>query len=70
MKGFYIENFALRVIFCVVVLAAITMGVSYLMSTFVWHEPFTFKITNTIVPIACGVYWAMTWKPKEEDPRK
>ncbi len=65
MKGFYIENFALRLIFCIIGMAAIWFGMQFLMSTFITHDPMQLRIIDVIVPLGCGIAQAFTWKPKE-----
>ena len=66
MKGFYIENFALRLIFCIVAMFAIWIGLQFLMDTFIHHEPFALGVLDYIIPLALGVVQAFTWKKPQE----
>lgn len=64
---FYIDNFALRLLFCVLVtVAAANLG--YLVrATFIVHEPFAFDaIQGLLIPAALGVFAAVMWKPTEK----
>ncbi len=64
----YPENFAVRLLVCIAGMFVIWIGVSYLMSTFIWHEPFTFSVVRHVVlPILFGVAEALSWKPKQKD---
>ena len=65
MKNFYIENFALRLVFCIVGMFALWNLGSFVGATFIRHEPFTFGASNVIIPIVTGVAEAFVWKPKE-----
>ena len=64
MKGFYIENFVLRLLFCIVGMFAIWRGAKYLSRTFILHEPFTFGVIDVLVPLVTGVIETFSWKPK------
>ncbi len=65
MKNFYIENFALRLVFCIVGMFALWNLGSFVGATFIRHEPFVFSPSNFIIPIATGAIEAFAWKPKE-----
>lgn len=63
MKGFYIENFVLRILFCVVGFYAIWFLIDFIKSM-VTHEPFTIGLYDAVVPGVLGVIEAFLWKPK------
>lgn len=61
------ENFAVRLILCILLLLLIWNGSYYLMHVVVWHEAFEFDaMRQLIMPIVCGVVMAFTWKPKAQ----
>ena len=64
MKNFYIENFALRLVFCIVGMYAIWIGIQFVMDTVIFHDPFRLDIIDYIVPAILGVIEAFAWKPK------
>lgn len=66
MKGFYIENFALRLIFCVVGMFALWVAVQFLADKFIFHEEFNLGVKDYVIPIVMGVVQAFVWKPKQE----
>ena len=60
---FYIDNFALRIIFCVVttVLAA-TLG-SFVRAEFIVHQAFVFDVVkNLAIPAMLGALAGFLWK--------
>lgn len=64
MKGFYIENFVLRLIFCVVGLVILWIAVQYIKDVIIFHEAFSLGVFDFVVPVVCGVVEAFVWKPK------
>lgn len=64
MKGFYIENFVLRLIFCVVGIVALWVAVRYIRDVIIFHESFSMGVLDFAIPVACGVVEAFVWKPK------
>ena len=66
MKNFYIENFALRIIFCVVCFYAIWFTINFVVSQFIQHSPMHVGIIDIVVPLVCGIMQAYQWKPKDQ----
>lgn len=66
MKGFYIENFFLRILFCVVTMLAVFIGISYIKNVVIGHGTFELDIFRHVIgPVLCGVTEAIVWKPKQ-----
>lgn len=64
---FYIENFALRLLFCIVTCVAATNLGLFVRASFITHEPFTFNLVNgLLMPLLLGVVAAFMWKPQEK----
>ncbi|MBR3159724.1 MAG: hypothetical protein IKG18_11090 [Atopobiaceae bacterium] len=66
MKGFYIENFALRLIFCIVGMFALWFGLQFIKCNLILHEPMTFGAFDIVIPLVGGIAEALTWKPKDK----
>lgn len=64
MKGFYIENFVLRLIVSLVGTFAFWFIVQYVVDVLIFHEQFSVGILDFAIPAFLGVYTALTWKPK------
>ena len=64
MKGFYIENFVLRLLFCIVGMYVVWIAIQYIMDTLIFHEPFGLGLIDYVVPAIMGVIEAISWKPK------
>lgn len=64
---FYINNFALRLLFCVLItIAAANLG-SFVRASFIVHEPFAFNVLQGLVmPTALGVFAGVIWKPTDK----
>ena len=64
---FYIENFALRLLFCIATCVVATNLALFIKASFFAHEPFTFNFVNgLLLPLALGVSAAFTWKPQRK----
>ena len=64
---FYIENFALRLLFCVGTCVAAVLLVSYIRAEFFAHEPYVFDVVKHVAfPAALGVLAAFMWKPRKK----
>lgn len=61
----YPENFVVRLLVCIVGMTAIMLAVRFVMSTFIFHETYTFQVTQLIVPVVAGIAEAFVWKPKD-----
>ena len=62
---FYIENFALRLLFCVVTCVAAVILATFVRAQFIAHEPYVFDFVKCLVfPTALGVLAAFMWKPR------
>lgn len=62
---FYIENFALRLLFCVGTCVAAVILVTFVRAQFIAHEPYVFDFVKCLVfPTALGVLAAFMWKPR------
>ena len=62
---FYIENFALRLLFCIVTCVAATNLGLFIRASFVAHEPFMFDfVKGLLMPGALGAVAAVMWKPR------
>jgi hypothetical protein len=64
MKGFYIENFVLRLIVSLVGMFAFWFAIQYVVDVLIFHEQFHVGILDFVIPAFLGVYTAITWKPK------
>ena len=66
MKGFYIENFFLRLLFCIfLAVAAANLGI-YVREVVISHGTYAFDlIRGLLFPTALGVLAAIMWRPKE-----
>ena len=63
---FYIENFALRLLFCIATCVAATNLALFIKASFA-HEPFTFNFVNgLLLPLALGSSAAYMWKPQKK----
>ena len=64
---FYIENFALRLLFCIATCVAATNLALFIKASFIAHEPFTFNFANgLLLPLALGMSAAYMWKPQKK----
>lgn len=64
---FYIENFALRLVFCVVTCVVAVIAATFVRAEFFLHEPYVFDALKCIVfPTALGVLAAFMWKPRQK----
>lgn len=64
---FYIESFALRLLFCIATCVAATNLGLFIRASFIAHEPFTFDVVKgLLMPLALGVLAAFMWKPQEK----
>lgn len=62
---FYIENFALRLLFCVGTCVAAVVLVTFIRAQFFTHEPYVFDVVkHALVPGALGLLAAFMWKPR------
>ena len=66
MKGFYIENFALRILFCVVGFFALWFATKFVTTNLIFHEEFKVGVMDLILPAVLGVIEAVIWKPKNK----
>ena len=65
-----LDNLAVRIVLFALIMVAIWNGVGYLSSTFIWHEVREFRpLWDIGAPVAIGIVWAFTWKPKEEQQK-
>lgn len=66
MKGFFIDNFFLRLLFCIfLAVAAANLGI-YVREVVFSHGTYTFElIRGLLFPLGLGVLAALLWKPKE-----
>ena len=63
----YPENFAVRLIVCLVGMLALWFGVQYVKDVLIFHEAFTIDVPiDFVVPIGCGIAEAFVWKPKDQ----
>lgn len=64
---FYIENFALRLLFCVGTCVAAVVLVTFIKAEFISHEPYVFDVVKCVLfPAALGVLAAFMWKPRKK----
>ena len=64
---FYIENFALRLLFCIATCVVATNLAIFVRDTFFAHEPFMFDfVKGLLMPLTLGVVAAFMWKPREK----
>jgi hypothetical protein len=62
---FYIENFALRLLFCIATCVAATNLGLFIRASFITHEPFAFNfVSGLLFPLALGAVAAFMWKPQ------
>ena len=62
---FYIENFALRLLFCGGTCVLAVVLASYVRAEFFLHQPFVFDIVRHVAfPVALGALAAFMWKPR------
>ena len=66
MKGFYIENFVLRILFCIVGFIALWFATKFITRNFIFHEEFNVGVMDFIIPVALGVVESVIWKPKNK----
>ena len=66
MKGFFIENFFLRLLFCIfVAVAAANLGI-YVREVVISHGAYAFDlIRGLLFPTGLGVLAALMWRLKE-----
>lgn len=62
----YPENFAVRLIICLVGMFALWMAVQFVMDVLVFHDEFKIGVMDIIIPAVLGVVEAFIWKPKEK----
>ena len=63
--GFYIENFALRLLFGIVTCVAATNLGMFVRASLITHEAFVFDpVKGLAFPLLLGVLMAVMWKPK------
>ena len=63
---FYIENFALRLIFCVVTLVVVVLAVGFIRASAA-GMPFVFDpLKHLVLPVALGVVTTFMWKPRQK----
>ena len=62
---FYIENFALRLLFCIgTCVIAVVLG-GFVKAQFFMHEPFVFDVFKHVaIPVALGALAAVMWQPR------
>ena len=61
----YIENFALRLLFCVGSCVAAVLLVGYIKAELIEHVPFTLDVVKHIaMPAALGTLAAFMWRPR------
>ena len=64
---FYIENFALRLLFCIATCVVATNLAIFIRDSFIAHVPFTFDVVKGLVlPLALGMSAAYMWKPQKK----
>ena len=64
---FYIENFALRLLFCIATCVAATNLALFIRASFIAHQPFTFNFASgLLLPLALGISAAFMWKPQRK----
>ena len=64
---FYIENFALRLLFCVGTCVVAVILVTFIKANFIAHEPYVFDVLKFVLfPAALGVLATFMWKPKQK----
>jgi hypothetical protein len=64
---FYIENFALRLLFCIAACVAATNLGLFIKASFIAHEPFAFNyVKGLLLPLALGMSAAFMWKPQKK----
>lgn len=61
----YPENLVVRIIICIVGMAALWFAGSFIMDVLISHGEFVFRPTQLIIPVVLGVVEAFVWKPKE-----
>ncbi|MBQ3300676.1 MAG: hypothetical protein IJH04_00735 [Eggerthellaceae bacterium] len=62
---FYIENFALRLLFCVGTCVVAVILVGFVRAEFFAHEPFVLDVFKHIAfPVALGLLATFMWKPR------
>ena len=66
MKGFYIENFALRLILCIVGMFALWFAIQFIKHSFILHDSMTISAFDIVVPLVGGIAQALAWKPKDK----
>ena len=63
---FYIENFALRLLFCVGTLLVVVLAVGFIRAS-VAGTPFVLEpLKHVVLPIALGVLTTLMWKPRQK----
>ena len=63
---FYIENFALRLLFCVVTLVVVVLAVGFIRASAA-GMPFVFDpLKHLVLPVALGVVTTFLWKPSQK----
>lgn len=67
---FYIDNFALRILFCVGTAVLASLLGAFVRAEFIVHEAMvidTFK--NLVLPVALGLFAGVIWKkPEKKQP--
>lgn len=64
---FYIENFALRLLFCIATCVVATNLALFIKASFIAHEPFMFDfVKDLVLPLALGMSAAYMWKPQKK----
>ena len=62
---FYIENFALRLVFCILTCVAATNLGMFVRASLIAHTPFVFSVVQGfLIPLARGVFTTFMWRPK------
>ena len=65
MAGFYIQNFALRLLFCIAIAAAAANLGIYVRDVVLSHGTFGFDLVRSVLlPLGLGTMAALLWKPK------
>lgn len=63
---FYIENFALRLLFCVVTLVIVVLAVGFIRAS-IAGAPFVLDpLKHLALPIALGIVTTFLWKPSQK----
>ena len=63
---FYIENFALRLLFCVGTLIIVVLAAGFIRAVAA-GAPFVFEpLKHVVLPIALGVLTTFMWKPRQK----